>query len=188
MNEPPPSPNVVELIDEKREELNQVLREITGELGFGDARPSEQKLGAITIGPLTDEPAAFSDLALTLCQLAVDPLKDDVVRRAFPAGQAPAGNLRSLALLERLLELRCGLSAVEAKQVVQPLRTLNWLRQEAAHVGVAAFGPALAEIGFTVRPDHLWDAWDALVDKTASALGEVTAKLRATIPTTAPPR
>jgi hypothetical protein len=186
MNDPPPSPNVVGLIEEKREELNQVLRRISGEVAFGNARPGEQKLGAITVGPLTDEPAAFSDLALTLCQLAVDPLKDDVVRGAFPAGQVPPGNVRSLVLLEKLLEVRCGLSAVEAKQVVQPLRTLNWLRQEAAHVGVEAFGPALAEIGFTVRPDHLWEAWDALVDKTARALSEVAAKLRATIPALEP--
>lgn len=182
MNDPPQTPSVVELIDEKRDELSQVLKALAGEVAFGDARPSEQKLGAITIGPLTDEPAAFSDLALTLCQLTVDPLKDGVVRRAFPAGKVPPGDVRSLGLLEKLLEVRCGLSAAEARQVVQPLRTLNWLRQEAAHVGVEAFGPALAEIGHTVRPDHLWEAWDTLVDKTASALSELAAKLRATIP------
>lgn len=182
MNDPPQTPNVVELIDEKRDELAQVLKALTGEVAFGDARPSDQKLGAITIGPLTDEPAAFSDLAMTLCQLAVDPLRVDVVRRAFPAGQVPSGNIRSLGLLEKLLEVRCGLSAAEAKHVVQPLRTLNWLRDEAAHVGIEAFGPALAEIGHTVRPDHLWEAWDTLVDKTACALSELAAKLRATVP------
>ncbi|MFM7232839.1 MAG: hypothetical protein ACKO3S_12775 [bacterium] len=180
MNDPPPTPNVVELIDEKRRELDAVLREIAGETGFSDARPSEQKLGAITIGPLTDEPAAFSDLALTLCQLSVDPLKDDVVRASFPTGRAPTGNARSLALLEQLLEARCGMTTAEAKRIVQPLRTLNWLRQESAHVGVEAFGPALAEIGFAVRPDHLWEAWDVLVDRIAGALAEVAASLRST--------
>jgi hypothetical protein len=174
-------PNVVALIDKKRAALSAALTEITGTVAYGDARPDEQKLDAITIGPLVDSPAAFSDLAMTLCQIAVDPLRDEAVKAAFPAGHRPREG-KSLVLLEHLLEARCGLTQDGAKGVVQPLRTLAWLRQEAAHVGVEAFEEAVKELGFTDPPDFLWKAWDVLVDATAKALNDIALHLRATIP------
>jgi hypothetical protein len=178
MNNPPPVDNVVDLIDEKRQALGDALRTITGEEPFGDGRPSEQRLGAITIGPLTDSLVSFPELAQTLYQLAVEPLKDTVVRKAFPSGSSPPKEGRSLALLEKLLEARCGLSADEAKQLVQPLRTLNWLRVQAAHVGAEALRDVLAELGYDVRPDRAWEAWDRLVDLTAGALESIATRLR----------
>lgn len=172
-NDPPSSPNVLEIIIAGRQAVSNAFQNEFGRVVFREREPSEREQMRLTVGPIALTGRDVPALAQILYDWAIDTLDFDVLRDILNENDVaydPAE--RQISLLKRVLLLRVG-DAVAAESHIAPLRLMTRLRVQAAHTTGNGVQEELASHGILIDPFSDRSAYEAIVDALGISLTQV---------------
>ena len=171
---PPHSPNVVELVEGARTNLNGVFNHQFSADLYKTYRPNEQELCKLSVGPILGRAAELIDLSKILYQWMIESMDFSAIRQALTG--AYDNQWKQIKLLDQLLKER-GVDAAEVSRLTDPLRGLNELRQKAAHIGSSELDRPFKLLGADNVPQPMRAAWAKVVDSIAETLNSIANKI-----------
>jgi hypothetical protein len=176
-NNPPDSPNVVEVIARAQRKLAESFtKKGHGEL-FRSVNLKGRELNRLNIGPLREDIAEFCRLSKILYSLAIESVDFETLRSTLQAmGVSVDNQQRQIALLTAVVEKQLG-DKVMARKITDPLRALNDLRVGDAHTGQVDWDRAFQMLGTSSAPNRMREAWTHCVDSVAEAFDTIAEAL-----------
>ncbi len=173
---PPHSPNVVELVGMARKAMRDALTTLLGVDCFRDHDLDERRKMRLTVGPVIPNESEVQHLAQTIYDWLIDPLAFGPLRDYLSLKNLTFDNQeRQISLLQKVIATRVG--EERAKALVAPLRMVGHLRVQAAHPTDSDVATELKNVGITQGVDTPRGAYMAMVDRLAKGLVDIAAAL-----------
>lgn len=177
--DPPHSPGVIELIQNRCSQLSTVFNDKFSVGLFKDSmEPNGQNLSRLSIGPILNQYTEVAELAKILYEWVIEPMQISSLRNVIVIlGETFNKDLKQIKLLEKILIAK-GLDETQSRLITAPLVGLNELRIGAAHIGSLKLEPSFRLMGASYIPQTPRDGWTFCVDAIASCLDQITANLK----------